>query len=59
LSYARQGINLKPTKHLGRKVKVLEEKGKLNSRSIENIAVLRDREYSHGHEKSKSFELSM
>lgn len=53
-SYARQGINREPTKHLGAKVKALKDRGILTDRSKENQAIKeRNRERAREEERQK------
>jgi ATP-dependent exoDNAse (exonuclease V) alpha subunit len=61
-SYERQGIKREPTKHLGRSVMALEERGILTSRGNENRAIearnkKQEREYQRKVERERDREL--
>ena len=44
LSYARQGIDREPTKHLGEKVRAMEERGVLTDRGNDNRRIIAERQ---------------
>lgn len=44
LSYARQGIDREPTKHLGAKVRAMEERGVLTDRGNDNRRIIAERQ---------------
>ena len=44
LSYARQGIDRKPTKHLGAKVRAMESRGILTDRGSDNRRIIAERQ---------------
>lgn len=62
MSYARQGLDIKPTKHKGRKVIELERKGIMTDRSNENLAIetfnRKLKERQHQMEREYEFEIS-
>lgn len=58
ISYARQGIEREPTKHLGAKVKALEERGIITSRCKENRIIMErnlQREIQRTEERNRVF----
>lgn len=65
MSYARQGLDIKPTKHKGRKVIELENRGIMTDRSIENRAItaynkdLYERKHQRQITRSQSYERSL
>lgn len=65
MSYARQGLDIKPTKYKGRKVIELERRGIMTDRSIENRAVeeynrdLYEREHQRQITRSQSYERNL